>query len=142
MLVREAMTEDIVTASGEMSVEAAIGTILREAVGSVVIADDGAPVGIVSRSDLLRAVHESDQPLEEIPVSRVMRDLETIEGTRTLRSAAEVMGTTGRRKLVVTENLRVVGVLTFLDIVGNYPALKSEIADALDASDSEWGRRS
>ena len=53
---RDGMTHHLVTASPDTSVECLADMMLEHKIGSIPILEAGVPVGIVSRSDLIRRV--------------------------------------------------------------------------------------
>jgi len=59
--VGEAMTREVVTVRPETPVEEAARLLLRHRVGCLpVVNDEGAPIGLVSETDLLRAAYLDD----------------------------------------------------------------------------------
>lgn len=59
--VGEAMTREVVTVRPETPVEEAARLLLRHRVGCLpVVNEDGAPIGLVSETDLLRAAYLDD----------------------------------------------------------------------------------
>ncbi|CAI49788.1 CBS domain protein [Natronomonas pharaonis DSM 2160] len=129
MLVKEAMTERVVTCHANVSLRTAAGRMLRNDVGSVIVRDDETPVGMVTETDALRAGFAADVAFSEIPVSKVMnRPLVTITKDKTLRRATERMEEENIKKLPVVEDFDLVGVLTAHDVIEHYHDLRKEIS--------------
>jgi CBS domain-containing protein len=139
MLVRELMTTDVVTVDVDATLQAAVGRLLAEEVGSVVVVNDGAPAGIVTETDALTAAHERGQSLGAIPVRDLARPpLVTTDPDRTIRGVARTMAEEGIKKVVVTEDLSVVGIVTLTDIVSRFADLQQEAAAAADIAERDW----
>lgn len=130
MLVEEVMTTDLVTCSVEESLHKAVEKMLRNRVGSVIVHEEEIPVGIVTETDSLHAGYVTERPFTAIPTRKVMSDpLITISPKKTLRRATERMREENIKKLVVVEEMDLVGIVTSSDVITNYHDLKAEIHD-------------
>lgn len=139
MLVRELMTTDVVTVDVAATLREAVGRLLTEDVGSVVAVNDGTPAGVVTETDALTAAHERGEPLGRIPVRDLVHSpLVTTDPDRTVRGVAQTMADEGVKKVVVTEELSVVGIVTLTDIVYRFADLQKEAAAAVDIADRDW----
>ena len=128
MLVSDIMSTELVTCGTDASLQSAAESMLRARVGSAIVVEDGAPVGIVTETDVVHAGYATDRPFSDIPVRRVMNSpVITIQPSRTVRAATEQMGREGVKKLVVVEDLALVGVVTAQDLVRHFGDLRSEI---------------
>lgn len=134
MHVEDAMSTDLVTCAVEASLRVATKRMVENHVGSVIVHADGSPTGIVTETDALHAGTVTDAPFSEIPVRKVMSSpLKTITPSRTLRAATEQMHEENVKKLVVVEDMDLVGIVTTADVIRHYHDLKSEIHDLLSA---------
>jgi CBS domain-containing protein len=91
----------------------------RQNIGSVVVEEDGAPIGILTDRDLtLRLVAEELDPANTT-VDRVMSAFPVyLTLQRDVREALEVMGEMGVRRLpVVNAKGRVIGIISLDDII-------------------------
>ncbi|HEX2540391.1 MAG TPA: DUF294 nucleotidyltransferase-like domain-containing protein [Caldimonas sp.] len=105
--------------------QCAPGTPLAEAlaamnarrVGSIVVADAaGAPVGILTRHDIIERITLPQRPLSE-PIASVMSaPVQALDGARTLLDAALLMSTHGIRHVPVTDGGRVVNLVSERDL--------------------------
>lgn len=128
MLVEEVMTTDLVTCETDASLEAVAERMARRRVGSVLVCEDGDPVGIVTETDLIGVGYRTGRPFAEIPVSEATsRPLVTVPGDRTLRRATERMAAEGVKKLPVADDLEIVGIVTLTDVVYHFSDVKREI---------------
>lgn len=133
MLVEDAMTEDVVACDISVSLDRAVERMLRRGVGSVVVRREGIPIGIVTETDVLHAGYAAEKPFSKIPVGNALSSpLVTISPQKTLRRATQRMKNEEIKKLVVVDDLDLVGILTTADIVHNYGELKAELGTLAD----------
>ena len=108
-----------VTVAPHASVRAALETMERMRIGSVVVVEpeSGVPVGIFTLQDLLRRVALQNGDLEQ-PISNVMtRDLIALKPQATAYQAALTMARRGLRHLLVVDpEGRLVGVVSQNDL--------------------------
>ncbi|WP_135826806.1 CBS domain-containing protein [Halorussus ruber] len=127
MLVRDAMTTEVVTVPADTALQEAVGRMLREGVGSALVTRDGSPAGIVTESDALKAGYLSERPFTEIPVAKAASgSLVTTAPDATVRKAVREMRENGVKKLPVVEDFEIVGVLTMTDVVREQEELIDE----------------
>ncbi len=132
------MTTDVLAADAEDSVRAAVGRMLDEGTGSVVVEKDGNPAGILTKVDVLDAGHEYDRPLSEIPVyAAASHPLITVEPSATVRAASARMFDYGVHHLPVADGLDLVGVVTATDLLEAQDDLLAEARGA-DERREEW----
>ena len=94
---------DVVTAPTDEAVHDLAATIRDEAVGSIVVTDDG-PVGIVTDRDLtLQVLAEQADPDELVAEDVMSDDLQTIAADAGFYEATELMSEHGIRRLPVTD---------------------------------------
>lgn len=140
MRVADIMSNPVVTVPDKTTVHDAIETMLKNRVGCVVVVADGNAVGILTRSDALRAAYHAGGDLTEIAVSRAMSaDLLTTKRTRTLRSVLRTMEKHNIKKLPVVDDFEPVGIVTMTDIAHHLPEEVQQATDKLDRSD-DWSQ--
>lgn len=110
---------DVVTASPDDPVGDVARMMDERNVGSVVIARDGCPVGIVTDRDLALRVCARDVDPEHTCVSDVMTcDPFVVDRNDTLWNVMEVAREQGVRRFpVVDDRSRLVGIITMDDVV-------------------------
>ncbi|WP_179213629.1 CBS domain-containing protein [Halorubrum vacuolatum] len=109
------------------SLAAAVETMLRAGIGSVVVTREGSPAGILTETDALIAAVETDEPFSAIPVSRAATTPpETIRPTATVRAAADRMVELGVKKLLVVDGMELRGIVTMTDLVEHQGAFIRE----------------
>ena len=122
------MTADIVTVDVGATLDAAVGALLDDGVGSVVVVDDSAPVGLVTETDALTAAHEAGEPFSALDVrSLCTREVLTTTPDASVALTARRMGDEGVKKFPVLDGIDLVGIVTISDIVERLPDLQSEV---------------
>src|SRR5918997_7011950 len=116
MLIREVMTEEVVTAAPERTVRE-IAELMRERnVGSVVIVRDGEPVGFVTDRDLALSVIADGRDFGDHVADHASSPVIAAEPGMEVQEAAELMVRHGVRRLVVVDGGRLTGIATLDDI--------------------------
>jgi len=141
MLVRELMSDPVVTVDSTASLRGVVGAMLDRDVGSVVLVEggDATPVAIVTVSDVLRGTHDRDEPLSAIPARTAgSSPLATVEPDRTVGDALERMREEGVTHLPVVSGLDVVGMLTLTDVALGYEEIREEALEVAGRRRS-WG---
>lgn len=134
MKVREVMSADIVTVGTDAPIREAIGSLLSEAVGSVVVVDEGVPVGVVTETDLLRACFRAHDELDGVTVGDLAhRPCVTVGPEATIQKAARKMADDGVKKVPVVEDLDLVGMITLTDVVWHLSDIRKEATDLAEA---------
>jgi len=141
MQVRELMSTDVVTVALDATVADAVDQLLEAGVGSVIVVEDGEPVGILTESDVLSAAREDGSALGEIAVRDVgHRPVVTTSPSTAVPTVARLMADEGVKKVPVLSGVDLVGIVTLTDIVWALPSLRTEHA-AIDAVREEWSPR-
>lgn len=137
MQIADIMSTPAVTVREDATLHEAIGTMLDERVGSVVVVEAG-PAGILTRSDCLRAAYHVGGALDGLPVTRAMStDLVTTTPGTSLRKGLGLMEVHEVKKLPVVDDLELVGVVTMTDIARHLPERVREVGTSLERKD-EW----
>ena len=115
--VRDVMTRDYVGVSESDTVLGAVRLMREDGVGSVVVLRGSEPVGIMTESDVLGLVAAEGDPAET-PVSEVMSNpVISMHNERALSDAAGTMSRNDIRRILVTDDTEMVGVLTERDVI-------------------------
>jgi CBS domain-containing protein len=116
VLIRELMTETVVTAPPEQSVRE-IAEMMRERnVGSVVLIDGDRPVGFLTDRDLTVSVLADGRDLGDHAADHASSPVITAHAEMQVEEAAELMVRHGVRRLVIVDGERLIGILTLDDI--------------------------
>lgn len=112
------MATAIATIRSEEFVVVAAQRMREKRLGSLLAMEAGELVGIVTESDVVRKVLAPNQDAGKTRVSTVMSSpLLSIDVNRTIRDASAVMAERGVRHLAVSDNGKIVGVLSIRDLV-------------------------
>ena len=116
MLIREVMTEEVVTAAPERTVRE-IAELMRERnVGSVVLVDSERPVGFVTDRDLALSVIADGRDFGDHVADHASSPVITAQPSMEVEEAAELMVRHGVRRLVVVDGDRLTGIVTLDDL--------------------------
>jgi CBS domain-containing protein len=113
--VKGFMTTNVITIGVNETVLYAAKLMHQQDVGDLVVMEGNVPKGIVTERDLVRRVMALKKPLET-KVSEIMTDpLITIEDNASIRDAARKMVKYKIRRLPVTKNTVLVGIIVASD---------------------------
>ncbi|MDH5625244.1 MAG: CBS domain-containing protein [Nitrospira sp.] len=106
------------TLGSEETVAAAAKRMADKRIGSLFVIEAGEMVGIVTESDLVRKGIALRLDAHTVRVGALMNSpLLAIDINRTIRDASDLMAKKRVRHLAVTENAKIVGVLSIRDLV-------------------------
>jgi CBS domain-containing protein len=113
--VKDFMTTNVITIGVNETALYAAKLMHQQDVGDLVVMEGNVPKGIVTERDLVRRVLSLKKPLDT-KVSEIMSDpLITIEDNASLRDAARKMVKYKIRRLPVTKNTVLVGIIVASD---------------------------
>ena len=118
--VKRVMARNIVTVDKQSTAMEVAAIMDTKNVGSVLVLDktDGKYVGIVTERDIVRKVVAKGLDGSSYLVKGVMSSpLVTIESTKTIFEAGDLMDQKRVRHLAVTEGSEVVGILSIRDLI-------------------------
>jgi CBS domain-containing protein len=116
VLIREVMTESVVTAAPECTVRE-IAELMRERnVGSVVLMDGDRPVGFVTDRDLALSVIADARDFADHVADHASSPVITAAPVMDVEEGAELMVRHGVRRLVVVDGERLTGIVTLDDL--------------------------
>jgi CBS domain-containing protein len=116
VLIRDVMTESVVTAAPERTVRE-IAELMRERnVGSVVLVNDNEPIGFVTDRDLALSVIADGRDFGDHVTDHASSPVITAEPGMDVEEAGELMVRHGIRRLVVVDGGRLIGIVTLDDL--------------------------
>ena len=118
--VKRVMARNIVTVDKQSTAMEVAAIMDTKNVGSVLVVDktDGKYVGIVTERDIVRKVVAKGLDGSSYLVKGVMSSpLVTIESTKTIFEAGDLMDQKKVRHLAVTEGSEVVGIVSIRDLI-------------------------
>ncbi|MGB1878470.1 MAG: cyclic nucleotide-binding/CBS domain-containing protein [Nitrosopumilus sp.] len=117
ILVRDIMTKAIISVPGETTVFQVAKMMEQGAIGAVLVKKDNNLHGIITDRDYATKIVCNNMP-SDTSVEQVMSSpLITINFDETISAAAERMTDKKIRKLAVTDNGNIVGLITSTDLV-------------------------
>jgi CBS domain-containing protein len=118
MLVREGMTDVVLTVGPDHTLREAAAAMCTRRVGAAVVIDPDAPgPGMITERDLLLSVGAGENPEEERVADHLTSQLTFAAPDWSLEQAAAAMVRGGFRHLVVVDIGELVGILSMRDIV-------------------------
>lgn len=139
MPIDDLARSDVVTADRETAIADLAATMDDADVGCVVITDGETPVGIVTDRDVtVRVLATGDDP-DELSAEDVMsEDLLTIERTAGFYEAADLMSDNGIRRLPVSDDDALVGIITADDLTELLADEEQKLAEIIRAQRPEY----
>ena len=118
MTVREVMSTELITVAPSAMMSQAVGTMSKAGVGSILVLEGGALMGIFTERDVVRAFDQLHaDPARVSPISKGMtRDPKTIDPDATVGEAMDRMLDGGFRHLPVMEGESLVGIVSMRDL--------------------------
>ena len=117
MLIREVMTESVVTAPPSVTVRELAELMRERNVGSVVLVEGDAPVGFVTDRDLVLSVMADGRGFGDQAADHATAPVVTAAPGVDVEEAAELMIRHAVRRLVIVDEGRLIGILALDDIV-------------------------
>jgi CBS domain-containing protein len=117
MKVKEVMKKAI-TLGSEDTIKEAASLMSKKNIGSLIVVENDLIVGIVTERDIMKHISQTnclDSKVEEIMIPSVI----TIDSNASLEEAADSMFQHKIKKLPVTENGKLVGILSATEIIAN-----------------------
>ena len=117
ILIQDIMTRALITVNRATTALQVAKMMEQGGIGAVLVQDNGNPVGIVTDKDYATRIAANDLPLATAVENIMSTPLITINHNEPISAAAERMIDKKIRKLAVTENGKVVGIITSIDLV-------------------------
>jgi CBS domain-containing protein len=118
MTVREIAREGVVVIEPDVPVSEAVDLMREENVGSLIVEEDGTPVGIVTDRDLVMEVLDAGLDPGETSVRDVMSEgLFTVDPDIGLLDLIGEMGDEGVRRAPVVDDGELLGIVTLDDLI-------------------------
>jgi len=118
------MTEGTINADAEMSVENVAKIMGKKSIGSVIIVSHGEPIGIFTERDLLTKFLAKDKSLKIEVGKACSAPLITAPLGISVHDAAIIMTSKHIKRLPITKNGKLVGMLSARDLIEAYARVK------------------
>ncbi|MEC4673850.1 MAG: CBS domain-containing protein [Nitrospirota bacterium] len=124
----EIMQKTIKSIAADQAIVNAARRMRDERIGSLLVEENDDYVGILTETDIVRKAAAEGKDLSTLSVKKLMtQPLVSIESTKTIRDANEMMGTWGIRHLVVCEAGKVVGMVSIRDILRYFKSFSEPV---------------
>ncbi|MEM5766177.1 MAG: CBS domain-containing protein [Candidatus Aenigmatarchaeota archaeon] len=131
MLIKDVMNKDVVVISPDINLREASKVMCEKRIGSLIVIENDDIVGILTQTDILKAVAE-EKDLDITVVEEVMnKKIFTIDYEKTIEDAVNLMMEKRIKRLPVTKDGKLVGIITASDIITVEPKLITGIANLL-----------
>ena len=115
--IRDIMEKDVITIENDKTAQDAAKIIAEKDISFLVVINDGIPEGVLSESDFVRKIAAMDKKSSEVKVSDIMSyKFRSVDPTTTIEDAVQKMLNKNIRRLLVTDNEKLVGVITQTDL--------------------------
>jgi CBS domain-containing protein len=115
--VRHVASKPLIMVKHDELAHTAIDIMVKNDIGALVVTDEGRPVGILTKRDVLKNCC-GDASCRRTTVARIMsKPLLTIDIEAPIGQAAGLMMERNVRRLLVTEDGRIVGIVTQKDLL-------------------------
>jgi CBS domain-containing protein len=122
--LEDIMVRNVVSVKGTMTIENAVKLMNDHDIGSLVVVERGKPVGIVTERDMLTRVLLTSIDPKKTKVSKVMSQPLIVGTTQMkLEEAVRLMIEHKIKKLPVTQDGNLVGLMTLTDVLHFQPQL-------------------
>jgi CBS domain-containing protein len=131
LLVKDVMNKNVVVAKPIVTLREAARVMGEMNMGSLVIMEDEKVVGIVTSTDILKAIGEGKDP-DKITIGEIAtKNVITIQADEPLEKAVDIMVKNKIKKLPVMMNEKLVGIITVSDIAIVEPKIVASIASLI-----------
>ncbi|HEX9262691.1 MAG TPA: CBS domain-containing protein [Candidatus Bathyarchaeia archaeon] len=126
ILVRDIMSKDVKVVRNDTTVQEVVATMTKFDKDAILIVQSGKPTGIITVKDVLVRAVEHGMPLNAIIARMIYTNpLVTIDEGATVEEAAKLMKHWKIKHLPVTQNDKLVGMITDRDVIYAVPTLMS-----------------
>lgn len=113
------MSKPVVTVKPEDTLYNAIKKMVKNSIGDVIVVDDeNKPIGIITERDILKRVLAKKMDFLKVKVGDIMtKRIATASTNATFLEVARIMRKGSFRRLPITKNGKIVGIVTARDII-------------------------
>jgi len=122
LLVRDIMVRNVKTVRTDDTVLGAVSKMNKFRIGSVIVTNNGRPVGIITERNILQRIVEPGLDPAMVRAKDIMSSpLVTIDANAAVEEAAQIMARKRIKKLPIVEGGKVIGIVSTSDIVRSSP---------------------
>ncbi|MBR9689284.1 MAG: CBS domain-containing protein [Candidatus Altiarchaeota archaeon] len=123
VLASDVMSTPVVFVSLESTLQDVSKVMISRKVGSVLVSDGSQYVGIITKMDIVKIVSEGKNPKNTLAKNVMSSPLKTAMVSTPIMEIAKNMAREKIRRIVIKDNLGVVGVVSDKDVVGIAPEI-------------------
>lgn len=124
VIVRDIMSKNVRIVRPDTTINEVVATMNKFNIGSIMVVQGERPVGIITERDVLKRLVEPCLDPETLTARHVMTSpVQTISEAATIEEAARLMARRKVKHLPVVSGQKLVGIITFTDIVFKVPTL-------------------
>jgi len=132
VLVRDVMSKEVKVVRPDTSIKEVVATMNKFSIGSIIVVQGDRPVGIITERDILRRLVEPCLAPEALTARQIMTSpVLTISETADIEETAKLMARKKVKRLPVMNNSKLVGMITYTDIVAKVPTMLSILEELL-----------
>ncbi|MEM0333720.1 MAG: CBS domain-containing protein [Candidatus Aenigmatarchaeota archaeon] len=131
MLVKDVMNKNVVVAKPIVTLREASKVMGEMNMGSLVVMEDDKIVGIITSTDILKAIGDGKDPDKTLVKDVMSKDVITIQADEDVSKAVEIMVQHKIKRLPVMMNDKLVGIITVSDIAIIEPKIISKFASLI-----------
>lgn len=134
--VYEVMTPNVVTISPDQTIESAARIMVNHGISSVIVYEDGKPVGILTEKDILTRIVAVGHNPKTVTVAEIMSpDIVACSPDTLIEDACKTMQLNKIKKLAVMEGDSLAGIVSLTDIANRQPELIMKIKNGGSGSE-------
>ena len=130
VIVRDIMSRNVRVVRSDTSVQEVVATMNKFNIGSIIVVQSERPVGIITERDILKRQVEPCLAPETLTARHIMSSpVITIDENASIEEAAMLMTKKMAKRLPVMSDGKLVGIITYTDIVFKVPAMLSVLEE-------------
>ena len=126
--VGQLMSRDLSVVTEDMTVKQAAGQMHDQRIGSLLVRKGNDFSGIVTETDVVRAVAEHDDVAKTSVVHVMSSPILTVEKKLSPHYARDLMANKRIRHLAVSDNGKIVGILSARDLLAYFKTMSKEVS--------------
>ena len=115
ILISRIMSTNLITIEKNINLKRAARLMIENGISSLIVVENGSPVGIITKTDMIRAFYENFK--DKFLVKDLMkRNLITASPFNTINHIVDLMEENRISRVLITQNSKLVGIVTSTDL--------------------------
>ena len=124
-LVKDVMSKQLIIAHSSTTIYQ-IAKMMEQGIGAVLVKNDSIPIGIITDRDFATKIAANKYPPDTAVGKIASMPLQTIGPNESILDAVRKMASKKIRKLVVVDDVKVIGIITSTDLVNRLSMIKKD----------------